>query len=155
MTEVVQEVAPLDALYTWGEATFYSLPQDNEASLPGIFCSNTTSSGLSILPVIVDPWEFTVIQRRNSTVPVVTIGDHLSLTIRACVPEIFSGLVLYADIPQVLLDNATVIQVGSKLLRRTLEAGDGKSLVAGRLFGAHVASYTYWTSFVHRNRNLT
>lgn len=130
VTKIVQEVAPLDVLYAWGKASFYSLPQHNGTSLTGIFCSNTTSGGLLILPVILDPWTFTVTQRRNSTAPVVTIGDRLKLMIRACVPEVFSCLVLYVVLPHVVLDNATVLQVGSKLLHRTLEAGDGKLLVA-------------------------
>ena len=126
MTEIVQEVAPLDTLYAWGEAVFYSLPQGNTSSLPGIFCSNATIATVPIIPVILDPWAFTVVQRRSSTAPVVTIGDRLDMTIHACVPEMLSSLVMNMAIPLVIVDNATVVQIGPKLLHRTLNAGDGK-----------------------------
>ena len=128
MTEIVQEVAPLDTLYAWGEAVFYSLPQGNVSSLPGIVCSNATIATVPIIPVILDPWAFTVVQRRSSTtpVPVVTIGNRLDMTIHACVPEMLSSLVMNMAIPLVRVDNATVVQIGPKLLHRTLNAGDGK-----------------------------
>ena len=130
MTRIVQVVAPLDELYTWGETVFYSLPQGKGSSLTGILCSNATTATVWILPVNLDPWTYTIVQRRYSTVPVVAIGDRLNMTIRACVPEVFSSLILYVSIPPVAVDNATVVVVGFSLLHRTLKAGDGKLAVA-------------------------
>lgn len=135
---IIQDVAPEMSFCNPGDAIFQSFQENNTMSLLPLVCTNSSCGGVSINPVIIDPWiihhssvESTVTETPASP-SYVTIGEQFNMTIRACMPECWTGIVLTVELPRqgsttlVVVNDAYVTFIGSELVNTTLQEGDGK-----------------------------
>ena len=137
---IIQDVAPAMTFCNPGNTTFQSLPCNNTLDLVPFVCTNASCGGVTIHPVILEPWiihysdvEATVSEVPPATISYVTIGERFNMTIKACLPESWTGIYLFATLPHeessalVTLNDAYVTFIGSELLNTTLMEGDSKS----------------------------
>lgn len=138
---IIQDVAPAMSFCNPGDAIFQSLPCNNTLDLLPLICTNSSCGGVTIDPVILDPWvihfsdvEATITELPPATTSYVTIGERFNMTIKACLPESWTGIYLNATLPHeglnalVTLNNAYVTFIGSELLNTTLMEGDSEAL---------------------------
>ena len=121
-----------------GESIFQSLPTKNPLNLLPLVCTNSSAGGVKINPAVLHPWviEYSDVDTTETTTPpgpnYLTIGERFNLSILACMPESWTGIVLNATLPRtgstllVTLNDAYVTFIGSQLLFTTLSVGDSE-----------------------------
>ena len=135
---IIQDVPPAFSFCNPGNTTFQSLPPNNTLDLQPLVCTNSSCGGVTIHPVVLDPWiiHYSDVEATETESPAtpsyVTIGERFNMTIRACMPESLTGIHLYATLPHegasalVRLNDAFVEFIGSELLNTPLMEGDSK-----------------------------
>ena len=137
---IIQEVAPSISFSNPGDTEFRSQPEDNPWDLTPITCTNESSGSVHIDPVVLDPWfvhwsdvESTLTESPTSTY-YITINEQFNMTILACMPESFTSIHLFVQLPNissvplVTVNDAYVTFIGSELYNTTLFEGDCKWL---------------------------
>lgn len=121
-----------------GDTIFQSIPSNNTLNLLPLVCTNSSCGGVTIDPVILDPWIIhysdveATITESPATPSYVTIGERFNMTIKAHMPESWTGIYLFVTLPHegsnvlVTLNDAYVTFIGSELLNTTLEEGDSE-----------------------------
>lgn len=137
---IIQDVAPEMSFCNDGNSTFQSLPNNNTLDLVPLVCTNTSCGSVLIDPVILYPWvieysdvEATITELPPASTSYVTIGERFNMSIRAKMPECWTGIVLNVTLPHdaegnssVTLNDAYVTFIGSELLNTTIMEGDSK-----------------------------
>ena len=102
---IIQDVGPGMGFCNPGYAIFQSLPDNNTLNLLPVICSNTSCGGVRIRPVDLEPWilHFSELESTPTELPAnpryVSIGEWFNMTIRACMPESWTGIVLNVTLP--------------------------------------------------------
>ena len=138
---IIQDVAPEMSFCNPGDAIFQSLPENNTLDLLPLVCTNSSCGSVTIKPVILDPWvihhsdvEATVTETPANP-SYATIGEQFNMSIRACMPESWTGIVLNVTLPHedsttlVTLNDAYVTFIGMELYNTTIFEGDSELLV--------------------------
>jgi hypothetical protein len=136
---IIQDVPPEFSFCNPGESIFRSLPIINELDLVPLVGTNSSCGDVKIDPVILNPWviEYSDVEATETATPpepnYVTIGERFNLSIMACMPESWTGIVLNATLPRinstfslVTLNDAYVTFIGSQLLFTTILVGDSE-----------------------------
>ncbi|WP_424626375.1 hypothetical protein [Achromobacter marplatensis] len=136
---IIQDVAPAMSFCNPGDTVFQSLPDNNTLQLLPLVCTNSSCGAVTIDPVILEPWviHYSDVEATDTETPAspayVTIGERFNMTIKACLPECWTGIHLFATLPHqgdsqvlVTLNDAYVTFIGSELLNTTLMEGDSK-----------------------------
>lgn len=136
---IIQDVYPEQSFCNPGDTIFQSLPANNTLGLLPLVCTNSLCGGVTIDPVMLDPWiihysdvESTVTESPPASTSYVTIGERFNMTIRACMPESWTSIYLNVTLPHedshalVTLNDAYVTFIGSELLNTTLDVGDSE-----------------------------
>ncbi len=136
---IIQDVTPQFSFCNPGDVIFQSFPENNTMNLLPLVCTNSSCGGVKIDPVILDPWiiHYSSVEATVTETPAnpsyITIGEQFNMTIRACMPESWTGVVLNVTLPHqestllVTLNDAYVTYIGSELLNTTLMEDDSKS----------------------------
>ena len=135
---IIQDVPPAYSFCNPGDSIFQSFPTNNPYNLLPLVCSNSSCGGVTIDPVILEPWviEYSDVDATETMTPpepnYLTIGERFNLSIMACMPESWTGIVLNATLPRtgstllVTLNDAYVTKIGSEVLNTTISVGDSK-----------------------------
>ena len=96
---------------------------------------------MTIAPPEIYPWdiefsdvEATLTETSESTI-YLTIGERFNMSIIGCLPESWTGVYLYASLPEeestslVTLNDAYVVFIGSELLNTTLMENDSEDIL--------------------------
>lgn len=138
LVTIIQDVPPAYSFCNPGDSVFQTLPNNNPLHLLPLVCANSSCGGVKIDPVVLHPWaiNYSNVSATETMTPpdpnYVTIGERFNLSIMACMPESWTGIVLNTTLPRtgstllVTLNDAYVTFIGNELLFTTISVGDSK-----------------------------